>query len=63
MPPTVTYAALIAAAIELSPQKRLLLDEVYDFVAAHRKLVPVAPHPNWKVRCLVAPVMRRYARG
>lgn len=43
-----TYASLIAMAIHSSPDKRLMLNEIYDFVNAHRTLVPTASQPNWK---------------
>eukprot|EP00041_Stephanoeca_diplocostata_P015042 m.284286 g.284286 ORF g.284286 m.284286 type:complete len:447 (+) comp19903_c0_seq2:192-1532(+) len=43
-----TYASLIAMAIYSSPNKRLMLHQIYAFVDAHRLLVPAAVHPNWK---------------
>lgn len=43
-----TYASLIALAIKASPGQRLMLNDVYAFVEAHRSLVPTASHPNWK---------------
>jgi len=50
-----TYASLIALAIESSPKKQLMLNDVYAFVEAHRALVPTASHPNWKVSELGPP--------
>jgi len=44
----VTYAALIAVAIELSEDKRLVLDEIYKFVEKNKQLIPIKEHPNWK---------------
>jgi hypothetical protein len=43
-----TYASLIAMGIYTSPMKQLCLTEIYDFVEAHRELVPTAQQPNWK---------------
>lgn len=45
---SVTYAALIALAIEFADGNRLVLDDIYKFVEKHRNLVPVKSHPNWK---------------
>jgi len=46
--PKPTYASLIAMAIHSAPEKRLMLNEIYAFVNAHRSLVPTASQPNWK---------------
>jgi hypothetical protein len=43
-----TYAALIAAAIYLAPNRRLMLPEIYDYVERHKSLVPTATLPNWR---------------
>lgn len=43
-----TYAALIAVAIYTSPRKRLRMEQIYGFIEAHRSMIPVVSHPNWK---------------
>lgn len=43
-----TYAALIAVAIYTSPKKRLRMEQIYSFIEAHRSMIPVVSHPNWK---------------
>ena len=50
--PIATYAALIAVAIEMSPDKQLLLEQIYDFISKHRCLIPIQCPPNWKVRTI-----------
>lgn len=47
-PPPATYASLIALAIESSPEKRLLLEDIYAFVEQFRHAVPASTHDNWK---------------
>lgn len=46
--PVATYASLIAVCIFNSEHKKLLLEDIYNFVENYRCLIPIDTHPNWK---------------
>eukprot|EP00049_Salpingoeca_infusionum_P008709 m.143576 g.143576 ORF g.143576 m.143576 type:complete len:412 (-) comp14100_c0_seq1:476-1711(-) len=43
-----TYGALICLAIVHSPEKRLVLEDIYSFVSRYRHLVPASNDSGWK---------------